>query len=507
MEEPPPRGHRIIKEHDEMKTSAMLASAFLIAAITGPVPAQEGKAIPVTKKTVTPNIVLYKTGRTDASSNMVAVRTSKGVVVVDALQYAAAAKNVREMIEKDFGAPVACLINSHGAYDHTAGNEVFADVPIYGHKSVKDEIERMIAIGKTDRFRQMTEGEAAKAAQLKPSYPGDPREVDEAGELTRDIAAAYQNGSIKAVVPTTSFDDHYTLDIGGRTFDMFHNTPSYSGSDIIIAVPEERAVIVGDVFNKNRLPLFGPRTSLESWEKLFSPYIGEGSGMKYFIGTHGDVMTIDEVREQMNYLRKLVDDLRRIKAEEKSSTEAKKELALEIFPYLTKFNPYFYGTTNHIHERNIDNVWNQLSISPAEARKIIAEGNRAWGRARVAYDRPTFERMLAPDFFVLMRDRKLTRREFIEGISNSGLGAKLTRFDASVLTVQSSADGWTAVICEKLEYDTPQGKAYSLWITRDGWKQIKNQWVITSSEAIGSENWIGAKPPFPDWSSPEPAAS
>jgi hypothetical protein len=139
-------------------------------------------------------------------------------------------------------------------------------------------------------------------------------------------------------------------------------------------------------------------------------------------------------------------------------------------------------------------------VTAAEARKIIADGNRQWGKARIEYDKETYEKMLAPDFYVLLQGQKLTRQQFIEAISVQRPGVELTRFDATVLTVQRDGDAWIAVIHEKLEIDTPGGKVYSLWITRDGWKKVNDQWVITFSEAIGSENWQGGeKPPFPDW--------
>ena len=139
-------------------------------------------------------------------------------------------------------------------------------------------------------------------------------------------------------------------------------------------------------------------------------------------------------------------------------------------------------------------------LTAAEARKIIAEGNLQWGKARVEYDTKTFEKMLAPDFYVQVPGRKLTRQEFIDAISVQRPGIKLTRFDATVLTVQQREGVWVAVIHEKLEMDSPNGKVYSLWITRDGWKKVGDQWFITFSEAIGNEQWRGGeKPPFPKW--------
>lgn len=148
----------------------------------------------------------------------------------------------------------------------------------------------------------------------------------------------------------------------------------------------------------------------------------------------------------------------------------------------------------------LSNGQNSSPLTAAEARKVIADGNRQWGKARIEYDRETFERMLDPDFYVLIQGRKLTRQEFIDAISVQRPGVKLTRFDATVLTVQQSEGNWVAVIHEKLELDSPEGKVYSLWITRDGWRKVDDQWFITFSEAIGSEQWRGGeKPPFPDW--------
>lgn len=139
------------------------------------------------------------------------------------------------------------------------------------------------------------------------------------------------------------------------------------------------------------------------------------------------------------------------------------------------------------------------NLTAADARKIIADGNREWSRARLALDKKTFEAMLALDFYIQQPGRRLGRQEYIDSISVDRPGVKLTRFDATVLTVQRTEGGWVAIIQEKLEF---ANKGYSLRIIRSGWKQEDNRWVITFIEFIGHENWTGgATPPFPDWES------
>jgi len=143
------------------------------------------------------------------------------------------------------------------------------------------------------------------------------------------------------------------------------------------------------------------------------------------------------------------------------------------------------------------------ALTADEARKFIANGYLDWGRARLALDREAFEKMLAPGFTIQQPGRKLARQEFIDGISAVRPNEKLTRYDITVLTVQTTSDGWIAIAQEKVEIESPdKNNGYSLKIIRAGWKQIDHRWMITDMEFIGHENWMGgAKPPFPDWES------
>jgi hypothetical protein len=75
------------------------------------------------------------------------------------------------------------------------------------------------------------------------------------------------------------------------------------------------------------------------------------------------------------------------------------------------------------------------AVNSAEARKAIEASYIEWAKVRVALDMNTIERMLAPDFYFQTPDRKRTRQEFIDRMPS----LKITRFDASVLTVEPEA--------------------------------------------------------------------
>lgn len=146
-----------------------------------------------------------------------------------------------------------------------------------------------------------------------------------------------------------------------------------------------------------------------------------------------------------------------------------------------------------------------IDVTTAAARAAIEAQYDAWGRARVELDKETMDSILAPDFYVLLYGKKISRGKFIGDISQEREGSSLTRFDADVLTVRKSETGWTAVITEKLELAIlgsggETQKVCSLWVTRDGWRREGDEWLVTFSEAIGHEYWEpGAAPPIPHW--------
>ena len=333
-------------------------SSVILITVIQQVKSQDFVNFPVDKIKLSKNTILYKTGKTDVYTNMVAVKTSKGIVVVDALQYPEVAERVKEMIIKDMKGQISYLINTHGAYDHTGGNIVFEDVPIIGQLNVKTEIEMQSkAVSNPQALQVIEQQMIIKPDQMRSAYPGNPQEIDESTESARGMINSIKNNKFNAVIPDTLFKEKYTLKSGNTTFLMEYNTPGYSRSDIIIYIPEYKTVIVGDIFNKNRLPFFSPSTQLEKWEKLFEPYIRENTKVKRFIGAHGYPLTVDEIRDQFKYLRKLFDEVKRLKGEGKTVDEAKVSLALESFPYLSNYNPYFYGSAIHIHNSNIDAIW------------------------------------------------------------------------------------------------------------------------------------------------------
>ena len=140
------------------------------------------------------------------------------------------------------------------------------------------------------------------------------------------------------------------------------------------------------------------------------------------------------------------------------------------------------------------------AVSSAEARKAIQVGYAEWAKARVALDMNTIGRILAPDFYFQTPDQKHTRQEFIDSMPS----LKITRFDASVLTVEPRGNDWSVLIFEKVEVETKDkdgktSKGYRVLVARDGWRKLNdNQWTLLSSEPLGQQRWQES-PPIANW--------
>ena len=144
------------------------------------------------------------------------------------------------------------------------------------------------------------------------------------------------------------------------------------------------------------------------------------------------------------------------------------------------------------------------AMSSTEARKEIEAAYVVFGKAAVApMDKNTLEKMLGPDLYVQTATRRATRQEYLDYLYTRPLS--LTRFNATVLTVEPRGNDWAVLVFEKLEGQVKDksGKTSKLYIwgvARDVWGQSNDkQWTVLSSEELGGPQLSEEIPPIPNW--------
>lgn len=179
-----------------------------------------------------------------------AIKTTKGIVIVDAGISTSLTNRYKRLIEKEFSQKnFTCVINTHGHHDHIRGNSVFPHAQIIGHENCKNDAAEtentdstLIRIGRiVNEYDQ----------QLRQLNPGTHEWEDSFTQKIR-YSAAYQDISknIPFKLPDITFTDSLNLNCGDVTFEMIFFGRFHSNSDILIYSPEIRTLFVGDLFSK-----------------------------------------------------------------------------------------------------------------------------------------------------------------------------------------------------------------------------------------------------------------
>lgn len=166
----------------------------------------------------------------------VLVRGSDGVLLVDTRC------NPREASEllADVGGlglgPIRWVVNSHAHYDHSFGNQVFADTAtIYGHHLIPAHFRN---------FEQPRLSAWAADPAAQPHYDWN---------------------EVVLTPPHVLIDAPRELELGGRTVILLPLAPGHTDTDLVVHVPDARCWIVGDVIEESGPPMYGSGSFPFSW--------------------------------------------------------------------------------------------------------------------------------------------------------------------------------------------------------------------------------------------------
>ena len=156
------------------------------------------------------------------------------------------ARMLDSMAQHTERAPVDSLVNTHANGDHC-----------YGNSEVSRRWAGVEIVASTATAEEMAEVPPAMLAALNQA-PG------EVGELFRTFFGEFQFDGIEVEPPTRTFDDRFTLDVGGRKVELIEVGPAHTAGDTIVYVPDAATVYTGDILFIGGTPIVwaGP---LSNW--------------------------------------------------------------------------------------------------------------------------------------------------------------------------------------------------------------------------------------------------
>ncbi|MFA9454860.1 MAG: MBL fold metallo-hydrolase, partial [Candidatus Aminicenantaceae bacterium] len=135
--------------------------------------AQGGEDLPLHQKKLSERVLVVWAGDAMQMIKTVALATRRGLVVIETSLIRAYDKRIRAAIEKEFGRnDFKYLINTHYHHDHTAGNQIYADATVIGHKNLpagmREELTGEGLVKLIDKFKGMKGARQEELGKLDP---------------------------------------------------------------------------------------------------------------------------------------------------------------------------------------------------------------------------------------------------------------------------------------------------------------------------------------------------
>jgi glyoxylase-like metal-dependent hydrolase (beta-lactamase superfamily II) len=193
-------------------------------------------------------IALREAGETNT---IYAIRTQKGIVVIDAGLSCETMREIRKRVAAHFKTErFAYLILTHEHTDHYLGDRAFQDVPIISHTNapalMRSDLNEAGVKGFQARLHAFIAGQRAKLDALPKDSPESVRVRSSLASGERELRGF--SPEQLAIPANLTFTDRLSLDMGDLTLNLIFFGRAQSQSDIFIHVPEERMLFTGDVF-------------------------------------------------------------------------------------------------------------------------------------------------------------------------------------------------------------------------------------------------------------------
>lgn len=189
-------------------------------------------------------------------SNAGAIETPHGALVIDAQQYPRLGKKLRVAVEQKTGQAIRALINTHCHLDHTAGNIVFADVPILAHDKTLAAMHANLGAKSGEHWVISDYPTKIKMLFGQNLFDLVP-ESDPAQAWFRQRISLPDYDTLTIAPPTETFADQLAFHLPNDTLHLAYWGPAHCDGDLIIWLPSSRVVFLGDLLFYGRFPWLG----------------------------------------------------------------------------------------------------------------------------------------------------------------------------------------------------------------------------------------------------------
>jgi len=225
-------------------------------------------------------------------------------LVFDPFMTPEAARELRSTAENLTGRPVSIVIDSHYHNDHIRGNQEFKpEATIISTTWTREEI------AKSEPEEQAWERRHAPALLQATRKLYQSRSGADRDELAMWIG--YYEGmtesldDLKTVLPDIVFNDTLWLMGTARNVKLEEFRNGHTGSDVVLYLPAEQIVFMGDLLFVKRHPWMSDGDPM-NWQVILKKWY-ENKDVKTFVPGHGPVCDKGGVKDLQYYFAKMQD--------------------------------------------------------------------------------------------------------------------------------------------------------------------------------------------------------
>jgi len=303
--------------------------------------------------------------RFKVNCNAAVIATNDGVIVVDSHSKPSAAAALYKEIQSITRMPIRKIINTHFHWDHTQGNQAYAEA-FPGLEIISSERTRAnlasadAGVGGIGYIEKQRASVPKEIAQLKEEIvrAKSPEQKARLEANLRQAQAYYEElQRLKPAMPTRTVSSSVTLNEGGREIHLLLLGRAHTDGDVFIYLPKEKVMATGDALI-DWMPFLNDGYP-EEWVQTLDAL--DRFDFVRAVPGHGDVMPKEQLAFFRGYLSDLIAAVKRAASEGAALEEMKKTLADRLAPkYESRMSKHPLGQYRERIGTNIEMVYRKV---------------------------------------------------------------------------------------------------------------------------------------------------
>ena len=279
---------------------------------------------------VSPNLFLV-TGLPDAG-NVVLLKTTEGVIVVDAGDNAEQGKDIVEAARSLGAGPIRYVILTQYHGDHTFGLQSFPpEAVIIGQDNISANIKAFSQADLTDylerRAPQRLAGLRKEVESLRAAKSPDLAKKEE--ELKAAQERYDKAKLLRLAYPQVTFSRDLTIHLGGETVRAIYPGPTHTSCSIAVYFETQKVLHPGDLFFYRKLPYIDRAAGSDTANLIAALQGFKKLDFDKVVPGHGDVTTKAALDEQIDLLADLRSQVKAALAQGQSLEDMKRKILFD----------------------------------------------------------------------------------------------------------------------------------------------------------------------------------